>query len=384
MYYRLLAIILALSVVGCTIKKQRKTVSPTQALVYYTGSENRISFSILKSSIPNLHIKNQSFEYSFSLERLNAGRQNKQETQSSVVYINYLEDYVEGEMYPQFSMQAGDSIRVNLITSNNVVLHSGLVIIPNKNAMQIKLVKGKQKIAWGAPFLTTSNVYELQGKRFYYELESQSFNNLQNKPIQQTTLFSDSVCTLKPQTEGLYLFYSDSAKTNFLYSIPVGSANFPKCNSPKEMLQNLQIIFPNINTDSLCNTEKGAKLELDKIWLQTCKGNEIQAKKCISEYYSRIETANNMFTTHCWLGMYSDQGKAYILFGKPESTHSNNVEEVWYYSTDKSNLAKQIQFAKIKLPFCTQFSVKQTTAFVEKSQQALLNWQKGRIFTLLL
>lgn len=357
---------------------------PTQTQVYYTGSENSISFSILKSSIPNLYIKNQSFQYSFLLERLNAERQNKQKTQSSLVYINNLEYYVEGEMYPQFSMQAGDSIRVSLITPEAVVLHSDLVIIPNKNAMQIKLVKGKQKIAWGMPFLTTSNLYELQGKRFYYELESQSFNISENKLIKQTTLFSDSVCTLKPTTEGLYFFYSDSAKTNFLYSIPVGSANFPKCNSPKEMLHNLQIIFPNINADSLCNTEKGAKLELDKIWLQTCNGDEIQAKECISEYYSRIETANNMFTTHCSLGMYSDKGKTYILFGKPLSTLSNDTEEIWFYSTDKSNAAKQIQFAKIKLPFCTQFSVKQTSAFVEKSQQALRNWQKGQIFTLLL
>jgi GWxTD domain-containing protein len=127
--------------------------------------------------------------------------------------------------------------------------------------------------------------------------------------------------------------------------------------------------------------EKKPKDAVDKFWLNKINSNE-RARNLIINYYSRVQLANDLFTSHVE-GWKTDRGLISIIFGSPNYVRKNKHYETWIYGNDHNSNTIKFTFEKIKNPFSSNdFFLKRSYAYKTPWYIAVENWRSGKVYWL--
>jgi len=365
----------------CTTKSKMVDFNSKKIQIYYIQKSNsQLSFSIQQSSLP-VTTENSQFSYYFKINKRNSTQTFTDYRRTNYLYSN--DQFISGDIQLPWELKESDTLDIYLYGNSSNLLNTKTLIIEDLS-IEFKVLSKNKTYNWQAPYIIIGVNYIIKSQ--YDNLNSVvykiDFEN-QNSILSKTEINNcSSNCLYTPNNNG-YLKILNSETDSLIYKCPIVSKTFPKNNTPAEMIKSFTLINSTLNADSLYTTTNGAKIELDKIWLEAADNNEINAKKAILNYYTRIEEANKMFTNYCSEGMYSDKGKSLILFGKPLYNISLDSIEKWYYTKDTSDYSKCIEFVKNNNE-CNDFNVVKNDVYNIRYEQALLHWQKAKVFTLYL
>jgi GWxTD domain-containing protein len=139
--------------------------------------------------------------------------------------------------------------------------------------------------------------------------------------------------------EGLYNVFADTTQKEGL-GILVVNERFPKITRPQTLLEPLLYMSTNNEINEIKKAEDYKKA-LDKYWLTLMNGNAPLAQQSIRSFYSRVEEANQLFTTYKE-GWKTDKGMIYIVLGPPDKVQRSKDREVWTY--DQRGNAQNVNF----------------------------------------
>ncbi|WP_082489203.1 GWxTD domain-containing protein [Dyadobacter sp. Leaf189] len=145
--------------------------------------------------------------------------------------------------------------------------------------------------------------------------------------------------TLKFEKEGLYNIFADTTQSEGL-GILVVNERYPKVTQPQLLLGPLLYMSTNNEINEIKKAEDYKKA-LDRYWLTLMNGNAPLAQQSIRSFYSRVEEANQLFTTYKE-GWKTDKGMIYIVLGPPDKVQRSKDREVWSY--DQRGNAQNVNF----------------------------------------
>lgn len=125
--------------------------------------------------------------------------------------------------------------------------------------------------------------------------------------------------------------------------------------------------------------ESKAKNAVDRFWLS--KTNSIErSRTLIRTYYSRVQFANELFTSHIE-GWKTDRGLISIIFGSPNYVRNNRNYETWIYGNDHNSNTIKFTFEKIKNPFSeNDYVLKRNYAYKTPWYRAVETWRSGKVY----
>lgn len=128
----------------------------------------------------------------------------------------------------------------------------------------------------------------------------------------------------------------------------VKSKNFPLLLTAEELARPLYYIMSKKEYDELMslNSDDAIKNKIDRFWLRNI-GNKQEAAQVIELYYSRVETANKLFSNYKE-GWKTDRGMIYILFGPPLYKDQKLNSLQWFYSYNRGNSRTTFSFERPK------------------------------------
>jgi GWxTD domain-containing protein len=144
---------------------------------------------------------------------------------------------------------------------------------------------------------------------------------------------------LRMEEEGLYYFRSDTLKKEGI-GILVTDNRYPKLTRPEKLVEPLRYMSTNQEISTI-ETADNFKKSLDRYWLNLTGGNIELAKNSIRNYYSRVEEANQLFTSYKE-GWKTDKGMLFIILGPPDRVQKSRDKEVWVY--DRRANATNVNF----------------------------------------
>jgi len=177
--------------------------------------------------------------------------------------------------------------------------------------------------------------------------------------------------------KGLYHFQSsddiNSGLTLFNFQ-----EHFPKIKNPNNMIGPLRYISTKKEYSKLTESEN-KKLAVDKHWIDIAGSND-RARTLIREFYSRVESANNYFTSYLE-GWKTDRGIIYIIYGTPNVVYKYKNSENWIYGEENNMMSISFTFHKVKNPVSSNdFSLSRSPMFKNSWFRAVDSWRNGRIY----
>lgn len=171
-------------------------------------------------------------------------------------------------------------------------------------------------------------------------------------------------------------FYSMNDSTQFNHIFYFGN-QFPKLNEITELIDPIRYISTSTeykNLKAAVNPKKG----LDSFWLKLGK-NEDNSKGLLKEYYSRIEIANQFFTSYKE-GWKTDRGIIYVIYGAPSSIRKNADKEVWLYGEENNVLSVQFRFYQPeKSNISNHFEMVRNSDYKNNWYRQVDLWRQGKI-----
>jgi GWxTD domain-containing protein len=168
---------------------------------------------------------------------------------------------------------------------------------------------------------------------------------------------SDDVLTIKIEhketgllsfpKEGFYHFQADTSQRNGLTLFRFYDC-YPKVTVATQLVPPLRYLTSNKEFRQLLIT-KNQKTAVDSFWIFSA-GNEDRALEIIKQYYSRVETANQLFTSFNE-GWKTDRGMIYIIFGAPKTVYRRDEIETWVYGEPGNRVLLTFDFIKAINPF---------------------------------
>lgn len=197
------------------------------------------------------------------------------------------------------------------------------------------------------------------------------------KLISRLDFDSTHLLTFTVQEKGLYHFQAsetiNSGPTLFNYQ-----EHFPKVKSPENMIGPMRYISTKKEYATL-NESENKKLAVDKYWLNVAGSSE-RARTLIREYYSRVESANNYFTSYLE-GWKTDRGIIYIIYGTPNVVYKNKDYENWIYGEENNMMSISFVFHKVNNPVSNNdYSLSRSPMFRSSWFRAVDSWRNGRIY----
>ena len=120
---------------------------------------------------------------------------------------------------------------------------------------------------------------------------------------------------------------------------------------------------------------------VDQFWLNKAHSNE-RARTLIRNYYSRVQLANELFTSHKE-GWKTDRGLISIIFGSPSFIRYNKNNEIWIYGNDHNSNTIKFTFEKIKNIFSNNdYILKRNYAYKTPWYIAVETWRNGKVYWL--
>jgi GWxTD domain-containing protein len=147
---------------------------------------------------------------------------------------------------------------------------------------------------------------------------------------------------------GIYHFQADVSRPEGL-TIFRFEEGFPEISSPYEALLPLRYLTTQKEYDMLL-TADDYKITIDSFWLERASENHGRAKNMIQRFYTRVGTANRLFTSY-HEGWKTDMGLIYIIYGPPSEVFKSDQEEEWIYGERGNPLSIRFYFQKVINPF---------------------------------
>ena len=121
------------------------------------------------------------------------------------------------------------------------------------------------------------------------------------------------------------------------------------------------------------------KNDMDKFWREIAGSND-RARTLIREYFKRVESANNYFTSYME-GWKTDRGIIYIIYGIPNIVYKNNNYENWIYGEENNMMSMSFVFHKVNNPITgNDYVLSRSPVFKSSWFRAVDSWRSGRIY----
>lgn len=179
--------------------------------------------------------------------------------------------------------------------------------------------------------------------------------------------------------QGIYFIQSDSTS-------PIGGSLFrfaeshPKVGYGDQMIGPLRYITSNEEYNVLM-TAPNKKIAAENFWIERC-GSKERAREVIRAFYSRVEEANEFFSTYKE-GWKTDRGMIYIIFGPPDGLYMRDGGESWVYGQETNVMSINLGFSKIDNPFSdNDLGLQRSGVYRSNWYTAVDFWRSGRIFSL--
>lgn len=195
------------------------------------------------------------------------------------------------------------------------------------------------------------------------------------------TLQTDSLFTIstnKPFTlnqPGLYFFQEDTTQGTGV-SLRITDKRYPRYTRPADLVKPIIYISTKNELKEL-QTTLAPKKTLDNYWLRLTSNSETRAKRSIRAYYSRVMTANRLFTSYKE-GWKTDMGMIYVVLGQPNQVSRLRDKEVWTY-TQNANFS-EINFTFLRKPNAFTEDYYELVRYVEYEPiwyPVVEEWRKG-------
>lgn len=185
------------------------------------------------------------------------------------------------------------------------------------------------------------------------------------------SVYSDSPILFKKAA--FYFAQADTTKEDG-FCFQVKEYKYPKLTKAKELIGPLAYITKNEEYEEL-KRAKNPKLAVDDFW-QNFGTNDPNAKRLIKTFYTRVEKANELFTSFKE-GWKTDMGMIYIMYGKPDKVIRQFEKEYWTFSTANNS---QMIFTFLRRPniFISKSFDLERERFYETSYLSIVQqWRKG-------
>jgi GWxTD domain-containing protein len=149
---------------------------------------------------------------------------------------------------------------------------------------------------------------------------------------------------------GFYYFRSDTTIREG-FTLFRFSEGFPELVSVRQLLVALRYITSGKEFDAM-STRSNTRSAVDSFWLATA-GNTDRALTLLREYYSRVQRANELFSSFTE-GWQTDRGMIYIVIGPPNVVYRSNLKEEWVYGEAGNMRSMYFYFMKIDNPFTSK------------------------------
>ncbi len=188
---------------------------------------------------------------------------------------------------------------------------------------------------------------------------------------------STGMLTHRVIDKGLYHFQGtenvNSGPTLFNFQ-----EHFPKVLSPENMIGPMRYISTKKEYAAL-NESENKKIAVDQHWINVAGSSE-RARTLIREYYTRVESANNYFTSYLE-GWKTDRGLIYIIYGTPNVVYKNKDYENWIYGEENNMMSISFVFHKVNNPVSNNdYSLSRSPMFKSSWFRAVDSWRNGRIY----
>ncbi|OFY85119.1 MAG: hypothetical protein A3K10_03325 [Bacteroidetes bacterium RIFCSPLOWO2_12_FULL_31_6] len=260
-----------------------------------------------------------------------------------------------------------------LDSNNNVVFNSHFksnekVFINKNSSNPAKTILLK---FYGTDFPIAKPPFSIEGEE---ETEQLVFKPKFSKEIEVDTLNRVSYIV---EEKGLYHFQA-SGNMNVGPTIFNFQEHFPKVKSSENMIGPMRYISTKKEFDAL-NEAENKKEAVDKFWIEI-SGSTDRARTLISEYYNRVESANNYFTSYLE-GWKTDRGLMYIIYGSPNVVYKNKNYENWIYGEENNMMSISFVFQKVTNPVSdNDYTLSRSPIFKNSWFRAVDSWRSGRIF----
>ncbi len=128
------------------------------------------------------------------------------------------------------------------------------------------------------------------------------------------------------------------------------------------------------------STAKNPKEKVDQFWIE-CGGTKDRARELIRSYYTRVEEANQYFSSYTE-GWRTDRGMIHLVFGDPSRIVKEMYGETWIYGEENSVSSLRFNFQKIENPWSDNvFVLNRDQMFRLHWERMVTAWRNGRIFS---
>lgn len=197
---------------------------------------------------------------------------------------------------------------------------------------------------------------------------------------------ADSIFTLRATTDfsileatqaGFYHILTDDdqkqGKTIFTFPDP-----FPYISETHQMFKSLRYLTTEWEFREM-RQRTNLRQAVEKFWID-CAGSQDKAKELIELYYSRVEEANQFFSSYVE-GWKTDRGLIHIVYGKPNIIYTSPNSETWIYGEDKNVMSLTFNFTKVINPFTdNDYRLNRDENYKASWYRAIESWRKGRIY----
>ena len=197
------------------------------------------------------------------------------------------------------------------------------------------------------------------------------------KHTTQLTFDSTNTLTFTIKEQGLYhLQASESNQSGpTLFSF---QEYFPKVLTPENMIGPLRYISTKSEFSALTEAPD-KKIAVDNHWIDIA-GSKERARTLIREYYTRVENANNYFTSYLE-GWKTDRGIIYIIYGSPNVVYKHKGYENWIYGEENNMMSMSFVFNKVANPINNNdYSLTRSSTYKSSWFRAVDSWRNGRIY----
>jgi len=178
--------------------------------------------------------------------------------------------------------------------------------------------------------------------------------------------------SFKLPAPGLYLLAPDSRFSRGVLAQPNA---YPQVTMTKELLAPLIYLTTSSEREAMMR-EANTKAAIDRFWLKIA-GNENEARRLIRTYYSRVETANKLYTSHK-AGWATDRGMIYIIYGRPSDISHTGNTETWIYRQSETSPYVKFVFTKKENTFTTNhYELIRRPEYEESWYSTVAKWRAG-------
>jgi GWxTD domain-containing protein len=179
---------------------------------------------------------------------------------------------------------------------------------------------------------------------------------------------------LRLRYPSVYLFQKDPAVIEGLTLFSF-SEGFPEVESPVEAVKPLRYLTTQKEFDHLLK-QPDLKTAVDSFWLERTSNQPERAMKMIAKFYSRVMTANKLFTSYKE-GWKTDRGIIYIVYGAPSEVYRRTGEEEWIYGERSNMLSIRFFFDQAENPLSdNDYILQRSSGYKPGWYIAVENWRR--------